>query len=67
MDPGLWTRDFEKGGGKWFCRGHCGSWWLLQPAVWAASFAPMLPEVDDGAQAVAGWLMSEKLDGVRGY
>jgi len=28
---------------------------------------PMLPQVDDGEVAIAGWLMSEKLDGVRGY
>ncbi len=27
----------------------------------------MLPQVDGGERAVAGWLMSEKLDGVRGY
>lgn len=29
--------------------------------------APMLPQVDDGETRIAGWLMSEKLDGVRGY
>lgn len=28
---------------------------------------PMLPQVDGGESAIAGWLMSEKLDGVRGY
>jgi DNA ligase-1 len=33
----------------------------------AAPPAPMLPQVDDGRAAISGWLMSEKLDGVRGY
>ena len=28
---------------------------------------PMLPEVYTGQVEVTGWLMSEKLDGVRGY
>jgi len=28
---------------------------------------PMLPQADDGKSAISGWLMSEKLDGVRGY
>ena len=32
---------------------------------WAAM--PMLPQTDDGSADIAGWLMSEKLDGVRGY
>ncbi len=42
-------------------------WCSLVPAARAASFVPMLPQVDDRQQEVAGWLMSEKLDGVRGY
>lgn len=33
----------------------------------AAPPAPMLPQVDEGRAAISGWLMSEKLDGVRGY
>lgn len=39
----------------------------LLPVVLAAPFEPMLPQTDDGTAAVSGWLMSEKLDGVRGY
>ena len=42
-------------------------WCCLVPAGRAATFVPMLPQVDDQQQEVAGWLMSEKLDGVRGY
>ena len=33
--------------------------------TWADT-GPMLPQVDQGQVDVAGWLMSEKLDGVRG-
>ena len=35
--------------------------------AWAAPPAPMLPLADDGERDISGWLMSEKLDGVRGY
>ena len=42
-------------------------WCGLQGVSLAASSAPMLPQVYDGQQQVAGWWMSEKLDGVRGY
>jgi len=37
--------------------------WIL-PVASAA--APMLPQVDDGRADIRGWLVSEKLDGVRG-
>ncbi len=40
--------------------------WFL-PAAHAAPPEPMLPEVYSGQVSVSGWLMSEKLDGVRGY
>lgn len=39
----------------------------LNVAAWAAPSAPMLPLADDGEREITGWLMSEKLDGVRGY
>ena len=39
----------------------------LQAAALAAAHRPMLPEVDGGQVDIRGWLMSEKLDGVRGY
>jgi len=39
---------------------------LLIPAVAPAEDAPMLPQVYQGQVDVSGWLMSEKLDGVRG-
>lgn len=39
----------------------------LNIAAWAAPPEPMLPRTDDGQIAISGWLMSEKLDGVRGY
>jgi len=39
----------------------------LNVAAWAGPAAPMLPQVDDGKRVISGWLMSEKLDGVRGY
>lgn len=39
----------------------------LNVAAWAAPSAPMLPLADDGEREISGWLMSEKLDGVRGY
>jgi DNA ligase-1 len=39
----------------------------LNVAAWAAPPEPMLPQTDDGESAISGWLMSEKLDGVRGY
>jgi len=39
---------------------------ILQPSV-ARSFDPMLPRVYSSDVDVSGWLMSEKLDGVRGY
>ncbi len=42
-------------------------WCWLAPVGWAAPFAPMLPQVDDQQREIVGWLMSEKLDGVRGY
>ncbi len=42
------------------------SFWLL-PAAYAAPHQGMLPRVDSGDRAICGWLMSEKLDGVRGY
>ena len=37
----------------------------LNVAAWAGP-EPMLPRADDGKSAITGWLMSEKLDGVRG-
>lgn len=41
---------------------------LLLPGMAApAANTPMLPKVYSGQVAVSGWLMSEKLDGVRGY
>ncbi|WP_432823406.1 DNA ligase [Trichloromonas sp.] len=40
--------------------------WLI-PAAQSAAAGSMLPRVDDGEADVAGWWMSEKLDGVRGY
>ncbi len=40
--------------------------WFL-PAAHATPPEPMLPEVYSGQVSVSGWLMSEKLDGVRGY
>ena len=40
---------------------------LLLPAVRALSAEPMLPQVYSQQVDVSGWLMSEKLDGVRGY
>lgn len=39
----------------------------LHIAAWAGPAEPMLPQADDGGRAISGWLMSEKLDGVRGY
>ncbi|OGQ88800.1 MAG: DNA ligase [Deltaproteobacteria bacterium RIFOXYD12_FULL_56_24] len=39
----------------------------LNVAAWAGPAEPMLPQVDDGGRTISGWLMSEKLDGVRGY
>ncbi len=39
----------------------------LMPLAFGAPTAMMLPRVDAGQEDVAGWLMSEKLDGVRGY
>lgn len=33
----------------------------------AAAFEPMLPQIYSTETAVAGWWMSEKLDGIRGY
>ncbi|MBU0675202.1 MAG: DNA ligase [Proteobacteria bacterium] len=40
---------------------------LMSSVTWAQSPLPMLPTTDDGSQNVDSWLMSEKLDGVRGY
>lgn len=37
---------------------------LLSPMM-APAFEPMLPQTDDGDTDLRGWLMSEKLDGVR--
>lgn len=42
-------------------------WCWLVPVGWATPIDPMLPQVDDQQRKIAGWLMSEKLDGVRGY
>ncbi|AMV71563.1 DNA ligase [Desulfuromonas sp. DDH964] len=39
---------------------------LLAPLA-ADAFEPLLPQVYDESREVSGWLMSEKLDGVRGY
>ena len=39
----------------------------LLATAWGAPSEPMLPQVDEGEIAISGWLMSEKLDGVRGY
>jgi len=43
----------------------CGLW--FPPPLPAAGHEPMLPLADDGRQEIAGWWLSEKLDGVRGY
>jgi len=40
---------------------------LLLPAFHTLSAEPMLPQVYTQQVDVSGWLMSEKLDGVRGY
>ncbi len=40
---------------------------LLLSAVAVQAMEPMLPQVDNGQADISGWLMSEKLDGVRGY
>jgi DNA ligase-1 len=40
---------------------------FLLTNAWAAPPEPMLPQTDTGEKGIAGWLMSEKLDGVRGY
>jgi DNA ligase 1 len=40
---------------------------FLAATSMAAPPEPMLPRTDDGEAAISGWLMSEKLDGVRGY
>lgn len=40
---------------------------LTGEVVRAEPAGPMLAETDDGNQDVSTWLMSEKLDGVRGY
>ncbi len=37
------------------------------PAAYAAASGRMLPQVYTGQTEICGWLMSEKLDGVRGY
>lgn len=37
------------------------------PALLATEHEPMLPQVYEEGDAVVGWWMSEKLDGVRGY
>ena len=42
-----------------------GCWFLLTIPALAGEL--MLPEVYSGQVDVSGWLMSEKLDGVRGY
>lgn len=42
-------------------------WCTLQGVAPAAPIAPMLPQSFDGRQPVAGWWLSEKLDGVRGF
>ena len=38
---------------------------LLSGALWAETPEVMLPKTYDGSQNIQGWLMSEKLDGVR--
>lgn len=40
---------------------------VLLLALPAAANGPMLPQTDTGQNDINGWLMSEKLDGVRGY
>lgn len=45
----------------------CVVLFLLSGGPVAAAHAPMLPQVDRGETEIAGWLVSEKLDGVRGY
>ncbi|HCC54065.1 MAG TPA: DNA ligase [Desulfobulbaceae bacterium] len=40
---------------------------VMLAVAWAAPPAPMLPQIDNGQITISGWLMSEKLDGVRGY
>ena len=42
-------------------------WGGLALPVSAAAFEPLLPQVYDENCVIDGWLMSEKLDGVRGY
>ncbi|MGK2904753.1 MAG: DNA ligase [Desulfuromonadales bacterium] len=41
--------------------------WLLSPAFLSLAAELMLPQVYSEQVHVSGWLMSEKLDGVRGY
>lgn len=41
--------------------------WMLSPAVHGFAVELMLPQVYSEQVDVSGWLMSEKLDGVRGY
>jgi len=38
---------------------------LVLSALAAQAFEPMLPQTDSGVENLRGWLMSEKLDGVR--
>lgn len=45
----------------------CVVLFLLSGGPDAAAHAPMLPQVDSGEIEIVGWLVSEKLDGVRGY
>ena len=42
-------------------------WGGLLAPVAAEAFEPLLPQVYDESREISGWLMSEKLDGVRGY
>lgn len=42
-------------------------WLWPGPAALAGEHGPMLPQVYEEGDAVVGWWMSEKLDGVRGY
>ena len=40
---------------------------LLPVGPVAAPIEPMLAQIDDGTTDIAGWWLSEKLDGVRAY
>nr|WP_321394147.1 DNA ligase [uncultured Desulfuromusa sp.] len=42
-------------------------WWLFWSSGQIHAAQPMLPKIYAGQVDISGWLMSEKLDGIRGY